>query len=190
MVGHDEITNDIYRDFVNRLKALEAGYSAFEHTLIGKWDNSCWIGFYEFLEDELALEDWKYVNPPGGDGFWNAVLNWEDWEGFPVYIQIEQGKLCFKIMVDPDEIGFEGEFDASQKRNDLFGMLDRKAKEIGYEEIRRPDRFGFGNAMTSALVNQEDWLGAGDAIVNKLAVIERLKKYKEFLLASLGANDQ
>lgn len=93
-------------------------------------------------------------------------------------------------MVDPDEIGFEGEFDASQKRNDLFGILDRKAKEIGYEEIRRPDRFGFGNAMTSALVNQEDWLGAGDAIVNKLAVIERLKKYKEFLLASLGANDQ
>jgi hypothetical protein len=63
------------------------------------------------------LTGWSYVNNPSG-GFWCAVLDWPYWKVFPVHFQIEQGKLCFKIAFDLEEIELEeGEFDANEEQD-------------------------------------------------------------------------
>lgn len=178
---YKDIEDSIFRDFSDRLERLEAAYNAFETTNINNWNDHCWIGFYQFLEKEIGLVTWHYVNPPAGSGFWNACLNWEDWDGFPVYIQIEQGKLCFKIATHPDEINFEVEFNRNEKRNEWYRVLISQSQKAGIAEIRKPDRFGSGNYMTTAMVDRDIWLGNGEVIIDKAQVIDRLKKYKEFL---------
>lgn len=184
--GYKNIDDSIFRDFADRLERLEAAYNAFETTIINKWNDPCWIGFYQFLEKEIDLVAWHYVNPPAGGGFWNACLNWEDWAGFPVYIQIEQGKLCFKIATHPDEIYYEEAFNRNEKRNEWHRVLISQSQKIGLTEIRKPDRFGSGNYMTTAMVDRDKWLGNGEAIIDKVQVIATLKKYKEFLKGCLS----
>lgn len=182
---YKNISDSIFRDFADRLERLEAAYKAFETTIINNWNDQCWIGFYQFLEKEIDLVTWHYVNPPAGGGFWNACLNWEDWEGFPVYIQIEQGKLCFKIATHPDEIYFEKEFNRNEKRNEWHRVLISQSQKSGITEIRKPHRFGSGNYMTTAMVDRDIWLGNGETTIVKVQVIERLKKYKDFLRGCL-----
>lgn len=185
LANHKNITNNIFRDFADRLETLDASYSAFETTNIDSWNDRCWIGFYQLLEKEIGLVAWNYVNPPAGGGFWNACLNWEDWKGFPVFLQIEQGGLSFKICTDPEEIYFEGEFDRGAKRNEWSAIILSYANQNGFSEIIRPDRFGSGKYMTAALVRKENWLAKDTTVINKNATIERLKKHKEFLLNCL-----
>lgn len=184
--NYENVTNDIFRDFTERLKSLDAAYTAFENTTINNWNDPCWIGFYQFLEKEIGLVAWHYVNPPAGGGFWNACLNWEDWKGFPVYLQIEQGKLCFKICTDPEEIGYEGEFDRSRVRNDWNSVILSNSNSVGLQEIRKPDRFGNGKYMTAAIVDRDNWLGDGNSIIDKVATVTRLKNYKQFLVNCLN----
>ena len=98
---------------------------------------------------------------------------------YPIYIQLEQKKLCFKISTDPKDVELlEGET-RGQVRNDFYSKLIEKAKQKGYDEIRKPDRFGNGSYMTIAIVEQKDWLGEGVVDVDK--VVENLKKYLAFL---------
>ena len=114
-------------------------------------------------------------------GFWNAVLNWEQWSEFSVYLQIEQGKLCFKISTHEDDIDVEETFDRGSIRNEFYRLIIKKAEEEGLIEIRKPDRFGNGNYMTSAIVDREKWIGSDTHIINPDEVIKRLEKYKSFL---------
>ena len=190
LAKHRYITNNIFRDFLDNLEKLEASYVAYETTLIKDWTDRCWVGFYQLLEKELGLVAWNYVNPPAGGGFWNACLNWEDWNGFPVFLQIEQGGLSFKICTDPEEIDFEGEYNRSIKRNEWSAIILSHASKNGISEIIRPDRFGNGKYMTAALVRRENWLGESTAKIDKVATIERLRKYKAFLTDCLKKHSE
>lgn len=183
--GYDNINNNIFRDFTDRLLNIQATYSAFETTPIDSWNNECWIGFYEFLESEIGLVSWEYVNPPGGAGFWGACLNWEDWKGFPVYLQIEQGKLCFKISTHPEDIDVDYEFEKGTVRNSWNDVILTKARELEFNEIQRPNRFGYGNYMTAAVIDKSFWLGNDGSIINKSQVVSTLTKYKDFLNSCL-----
>lgn len=179
--NHSHIENDIFLDFKNRLERIEADYAAFIITEIGKWNDACWIGFYQFLEQEIGINTWHYVNPPGGRGFWNASLNWEDWDGFPVYLQIEQGNLCFKIATHPEEIYYEGDFNRGEKRNQWHQILVSQAIKSGLIEITKPQRFGSGDYMTAAIVDRNVWLGKDEDLIDTSIVAGNLKKYKQFL---------
>lgn len=181
LVRFPAVRNDIFLDFKDRLQRLEADYTSYESVVIGEWNDACWIGFYSFLDIQIGLVTWHFVNPPAGNGFWNACLNWEDWNGFPVYLQIEQGKLCFKIATRPNEISYEGEYNRTEKRNQWHNIVVAEAGKKGLHEIKRPARFGNGNFMTTAVVGKEEWLGKDDEIIEKMQVIERLQLYKEFL---------
>jgi len=182
---HGGITNQIFKDYLECIQELEASHQAYQSLPIGKWDGFCWQGFYQCLEKEAGLEFWGIVNSPGGNSFWNGHFPMENWNGFPVYLQIEEGDLCFKIATHPDDIDFEGEFNRGQKRNEWHRILATKAGEAGYLDICRPERFGSGDYMTCALIYKENWLGPNQEIVDKQAVLRNLKKYKEFLLACL-----
>lgn len=179
--NYKHIENNIFVDYTARLLNIDASYNGFENKKIKDWTDPCWIGFYQLLEKELGILSWGRVNPPSGQVFWNALLNWEQWKGFPVYLQIEQGKLCFKIATSPDEIEVEYDFNRGEIRNSWSKVILTNASEKGIYEIVRPNKFGDGHYMTVALVNMDSWLGVGDSVVEPLEVIKRLKKYLTFL---------
>lgn len=172
--------NNIFLDFLERLTRIEKSNNEFEFKNIGEWNGADWQGFFQFLEKEISIVNWNYVNNPNG-GFWNAVLNWEYWDIYPAYIQIEQGKLCFKISTDPDELEMPENVTRGDIRNKLHNLIISKAKELGFPNIRRPDRFGNGKYMTVAIVDRENWLGADNSKVDKKAVANLLTSYKNFL---------
>ncbi|MDP3929349.1 MAG: PD-(D/E)XK nuclease family protein [Bacteroidota bacterium] len=184
---YENISNNIFIDFTHRLLNLDATYNAFETTKINNWNDPCWIGFYQLLEKEIGLLNWSKVNNPAG-GFWNAGLTkWEYYENYAVFLQIEQGKLCFKICTDPEEVDFdENKTDRADLRNERHEFILNKARELNISEIRRPDRFGNGKYMTVAVIDRDIWIGDGNSIIDKSAVITRLKKYKKFFTECLN----
>lgn len=178
---YSSTSNNIFLDFLERLTRIEKSNNEFETKIIGKWNGSDWQGFFQFLEKEIKIVNWHYVNNPNG-GFWNAVLNWDYWGIYPSYLQIEQGKLCFKISTDPNEpVVMPENTTRSEVRNKLCNLILKKSREFGFEHINRPSRFGNGNYMTVAVVKRENWLGADDAILDKETVVKILKDYLNFL---------
>lgn len=176
---YPENGSDILTDFRKRLHQLQSAHDAFQTTPVGRWDDACWIGFYQYLEKNLGIVDWNLVNPPSGASFWNAVLNWDYWNGFPVYLQIEQGKLCFKISYVDAEI--DTEMSKSEVRNRWHELIRKAAHDQGERTILRPDRFGVGDYMTAAVVRTTDWLGDALQPIDLDAVLSRLHYYRDFL---------
>ena len=166
------VDNDIYNEFVENLNSLERSINSFETLPIKEWNTDSWLGFYQFLDTKLEGDDWHYVpNPSGGFlGLWWHILNWKDYE---VYLQIEQGNLCFKIgRVSKNH---------SSVRNEWFSVLSKQKESENLVEIKKPPRFGKGTFMTVGIVRREDWLGQDDSILDKEQVIRNLKKYEDFL---------
>jgi len=183
--NHNDINNNIFVDFKERLQSIELAYNSFETKLIKDWDDSCWIGFYQYLETARTILSWELVNNPAG-GFWNALLNWHQWTEFPLYMQIEQGNLCFKMSTHPEDINIEeDEFDRSEIRNKLSNIIINSAGQKGLNEIVKPSRFGHGKYMTVAIVNKQKWLGADNSFVDKNEVVNNLAKYEKFLLDTI-----
>lgn len=179
---HKSITNDIFNDFMTRLIKLEKINNDWENKTIDQWNGNDWQGFFQYLEREIKIIGWSFVNNPNG-GFWNAVLNWDYWdEGYPVYLQTEEFKLCFKISTDPDEVDMPENITRGQIRNQMSELILKSAKNKSIDTIRRPDKFGSGKYMTVAIVDCENWLGSKSEIVDKKKVAERLLYYKDFLL--------
>ena len=180
LIKYNETDNDIFKDFYNRLVRIEKSHNEYEDKKIGEWKSADWEGFYQFLEKEINLVSWNFVNNPNG-GFWNAVLNWNYWGIYPSYLQIEQGNLCFKISTDPDELEMPENITRSEIRDKLHNLIIKKGKEFGIKGIKRPDRFGHGKYMTVAIVEKKNWLGNNDETLNKEKVSETLKSYRKFL---------
>lgn len=173
--------NNIFHDFLDRLARIEKSNNEFENKNLIDWNGSDWQGFFQFLEKEINIINWHYVNNPNG-GFWNAVLNWDYWGIYPTYIQIEQGKLCFKISTDPSEpINMPENTSRAEVRNKLSNLIIKKSREFGFDHIIRPSRFGNGNYMTVAIVKRENWLGADNEFLDKETVVKTLKDYLTFL---------
>jgi len=167
-----QIKNDIFNDFVSKIINLDEAEKAFETKTIKNWDWNCWTGFYNYLDSVLDISDWKYVANPSG-GFLGIWWHFKEWKKYYVYLQIEQGNLCFKI----------GEVYKNHKkaRTDWYNILIKKAQEKEKGEIKKPSRFGNGTYMTVARIERKKWLGNDDEIINKEKIIEKLKEYEKFL---------
>ncbi|MDQ8192519.1 PD-(D/E)XK nuclease family protein [Roseibacillus persicicus] len=165
-----EVVSDIYNDFREQLRTLEARENGYRDKKIGDWSEHDWKGFYQELEGTRGLVNWGYVANPSG-GFWNAVLNWFQCEGADPYMQIEQGPLCFKV----------GE--VSENRREIREsfhrlLMDGAESDMG---LQRPSRFGSGTYMTVAVIPRSSWLGADDEILNFDAVVGRLNRLELWL---------
>ena len=104
-------------------------------------------------------------------------INWQNYGAFPVYFQLEEKKICFKISTHPDDIDIKEEFNRSLVRNQWHAILKTKAEEAGLTEIIKPKSFGYGNYMTVAQIAPEHWLGNENELINKSKVIENILKY-------------
>jgi hypothetical protein len=177
--NHSDIENNIYVDFIERITNLEAAEKAFETAKIKEWNWECWMGFYSYLDSVLGIVGWEYVpNPAGGFlGLWWHFLNWKECS---VYLQIEEGDLCFRI--GPVEK------DRGNAREEWHNILMAKAREDNRSEIMKPNRFGSGLWMTVARVERKNWLGDDDEVLDKQKVVEKLKEYEHFLEKCLVNN--
>ena len=178
--NHKEVRNNIFIDFYERMTSMEKLSTEFENKPLEDWNGNDWQGFFKLIETKIHILKWHYVNNPNG-GFWNAILNWDYWGDYPVYIQLEEGKLCFKLSTDPDDIDLPDNFDRANTRNELYDLIIEKATALGLDEIRKPDRFGNGKYMTVAIVDKENWLANERGFVNTQKVVENLTKYLDFL---------
>ena len=169
------VTNAIFSDFKDRIFLLEHEENQYQDKMIADWTASDWKGFYQGLEQLRPVIDWNLVNPPSGASFWNAVLNWYDYDSVNAYMQIEQGLLCFKL----------GEVyeNMAEVRNRFHRILMDGCKDK--PEIRRPSRFGNGTYMTVAVVDRKDWLGTNEDKVDMAAVASRLNNYESLLIRIL-----
>jgi hypothetical protein len=185
LLNNHHLKNDIYNDFKRRLIKIESNNNEWENKQIKNWKGDDWQGFFQFLDKQINLLDWNFVNNPNG-GFWNALLNWEFWGIYPVYIQIEEYNLCFKLCTDPEELEMPDNISRREIRNKVSELLLYFAKELGISTIRRPDRFGNGRYMTVAIVDSEDWLGNKENKIIKGDVVEKLNYFKSFLIEAIS----
>lgn len=180
---NDTIITD-YRDF---LQHIEDGHQSYNVLKIKDWHDWSWIGFYQYVETQMEINMWHFVNNPGG-GFWNMSLNWGYWGHFPIYIQIEQGKMCYKIALADYETGADNsKTDVNRVQDFVHSELLRFAEETGVKEIQRPYPFVHRGAYrTIAIVEQDYWLGQGDTLVDKTAVINNLQRHIDFYKAFMA----
>ena len=135
-----------------------------------KWGWDAWQGFYKELESRVDIDSWSYVANPSG-GFLGAWWHFIDAKDCTMYLQFEQGKLCFMI-------SYEGERDKSVVRNREHVKLMALAK-VRFPEIRRPDRFGTGMYMTIAVVDEDTLFGEG--LVEFEELTHKLNKYESLV---------
>jgi len=184
----ERIKSDIFNDFVEKLEDDREHENRFRVRPIGEWrgDGNVWRGFYRCLETQIDIVDrggWKYVPNPNG-GFWGMWWAFRAWNDVLVYLQIEQGKLCFKM----GEV-YENH---SEIRAAWQNIIMSEAKKENRQEIAKPKRLGSGTYMTVAAVEQKDWLGPDDATVDVDAVVAKLKEYERFLerCAAAGGSEE
>ncbi len=173
---HSLIRNEIFQDYLKRLNSLEERNKQWLVNPINNWKSNDWQGFFQYLEKEDYLFNWNFVNNPSG-GFWNGLVIWKKWKGIPFYIQLEQNKLCFKISVASKEGVLVKDMNSSEIRNLMSKKLIQFSRNNQNNNIIRPKRFGTGSYMTIAVVEDINWLGDVNEIINVENVKLNLKKY-------------
>ncbi len=138
--------SDILSSYTGYLRKIEDDVQSFRRLPPKDWSWDAWKGFYTELQKSLEDGTWDYVaNPSGGFlGFW---WHFEGDDQCEQYLQLEQEKFCFKIWVKDPE-----------KRRELREFWHNKiVNECSRHDIKvkRPDRFGNGNYMTVAIMDQE-----------------------------------
>jgi hypothetical protein len=176
-LGHFRYINEsLINDFLDYLQELEDNHQSFQRYPLKDWNGFSWIGFYQYIEGVIDIVTWHYVDNPSG-GFWNLLLNWEQWHDFPVYIQIEQGKLCYKVALDKDETGLpDGTIDSNEVQLFLSNAILKFGKETGYNGVIRPSHMARRGAYrTFAIVEKETWLGNNTGLIDKERAVQSIQ---------------
>lgn len=160
-----ELNSDLAKMYYNRLLQIDEAISSYKNLKRENWDNDSWTGFYSKLSNEFQDAGWSFVNNPAG-GFMGFWWHWYEDDDCSQYLQLEEGKLCFKIWVEDDE-----------RRSELRQIWHEKIimkSEGGKILVRKPDRFGSGQYMTVAIYNEDYRVFIND----KLDYQETLKNIK------------
>jgi hypothetical protein len=173
------IDSDIFNDFKNRLVKIEQLNNEWETKTIKDWKKNDWQGFFQYLEKEIDIIDWGYVNNPNG-GFWKAMLNWGACGIYPLYLQVQESRLHFKISTDPQDVKLPEGVYQGPLRDKITQILLETAKKFGINELQKPPYPRAGKHMTVAIIDEKYWLGEPDSKIDKEKVIANLKKYLEF----------
>lgn len=167
--------NAIARDFYKRLMDIDREVKSFLNQPLDQWKWLAWQGFYCELQARLLAGEWGYVwNPNGGfQGYWWHA---NKTPGCEQYLQLEEGKLCFKISVEKSE-------DRTTLRDRWNMRLLEEGRTLGLN-VARPNRFRLGQTMTVAVV--QDYRVANErGHLDIDATIARLKKAEAVLDAAV-----
>jgi hypothetical protein len=169
--------SDILSDFTRYLRKIDNDVKSFKDLLPTEWSWNCWKGFYTALQRELGDGNWDYVpNPNGGFlGYWWHSVGNDECEQ---YLQLEQDKFCFKIWVsDPEK--------RSTLRDKWYERIIKECPNHGIK-AKRPDRFGNGEYMTVAILDQEYRVLNGNGKLDIPQIIKIIKS-AESVLDTLAA---
>jgi len=165
--------NDILTDYYFYLKELDEKIKSFETT--EKWGWYAWKGFFETIQKEIGGE-WDYVPNPSG-GFLGLWWNWNyknlDGKEFQFYLQLEYGKLIFKLYV------YKYEY-----RRELRDYYRRKlftvAKADGIKD--KIHKYGrIGQYMGVAKLKDDYRVKNENGLIDIASTIENLRKMKRFI---------
>lgn len=178
--------HSILRDFIEYIDDLEKAHFAFQYLPLKDWKDLAWVGFYQYIESNIEDVNWHWVNNQSG-GFWNLCLTWDYWNKcVPVYMQIEERKLCFKIALG------EGETELDNSCTDITAIKDYVTNTLiafaGIDNIYKIKRKGAGrgNYRTFAMIEQQDWCGDPHKLLDRGHVIDHLLNvlafYRQFMI--------
>lgn len=176
-LGKFQVRNPIFTDFYDYLCQQEMAEQAFETRPLDQWDAACWRGFYQFLETQLPEEvsSWRYVANRAG-GFWGCWFHSRACNGYQIYLQVEQAKLCIKLEIPSDSPQRD-----KCSRESWQNILKLKAEKQLPEIIKPQKLSNKGTWRTVALIRAEDWLRKPGEVLNKQQVVENIKKYLSFI---------
>lgn len=78
------------------MREIDARVNSFRSLPEKEWGWDAWQGFYKELESRVDIDSWSYIANPAG-GFLGAWWHFVEEGDCTMYLQFEQGKLCFKI---------------------------------------------------------------------------------------------
>lgn len=110
------------------------------------------------------------ANPSGG--FLGFLWHFQGDDECKQYLQLEEGKLCFKIRV-------ENEADRKYLRKKWYSIIQSEGKKQGLK-LNKPSRFGSGKYMTICIFEGEyREIKSGEIDIKK--TIELLRKAEKIL---------
>ena len=157
--------SDILDGFVRHLRRIEDDVQSWKSTEPQDWQWDAWKGFYMELQSKPSVQG-GWDNDSGG--FLGYSFGWTDVGRAELYLQIEQGKLCFRISV-------EEENDWKALRGYWYHAVIVRCEEEGVC-AHKPVRFGSGNTMAVVVVERDDWLMVRDGRVDVAATVTQLEK--------------
>lgn len=159
--------NNILFDYYKNLDNLNKQINSYLTKPIKDWHWYSWQGFYSTLQKHIG-GDWNYIaNRSGGFlGFWwNHKFSSKNDKEFHFYLQLEQDKLVFKLIVDKQE--------ERREIRDLYrSFLYKKADElnIGITQFGR-----IGKHMGVAKLNSEYRILNKNGLLDIKKTVENLK---------------
>ena len=165
------VKHDFYTDYLEYIQELENKTNAYLSTPYKEWKDLAWQGFYMAIEKNLRWAKWDYISNPAG-GFWGLHWYWAKKSDCEMYLQVEKdGKLCIKVGIK------EGNVSAIRKK--WHNELMKQCKLLNYNEVYKPQRFGYGHWVTIGCIDPKDYIGEG--IFNQESVMKNLRKYEELI---------
>lgn len=145
--------NPILTDFVWNLKQVEDWTNEYRIKPYADWNAHvhAWQGFYSWLEENSGeWVAWHYVSNAKG-GFWCCCGHWKwsDEYNFDIFLQIEQGRICFKADSHPQK-------DAVKN---CFAKLSAAASRYGINLL--PSRFHRGTYVTIGYIDTAYFFSTG-----------------------------
>jgi len=165
-------THPMIAEYRAYLQDIEDKTQSYKTIPVKDWDKNsiCWQGLYKSLENKVDNFGWNHVHNRTG-GFWCATFKWLEIPDGGIYLQMGEGKLCFKIE-------YWGPKRKSDERNRFYWELDKLARNKSLA-VSKPARFGSGEHMTFMEVSCCDLYGNG--LVNEADLVEKLSKYERLL---------
>jgi len=191
IIPYKQLGNNILSDFVDYLEELQHQHDSFEFLPVKDWHWFSWVGFFQFIESQRTINMWHRVNNQAG-GFWNLSLNWEYWNDIPLYMQIEERKICFKIAANEIETNIDtSQTNVSSIQDLVLKKLLEYASDRSELRIKRPYPYVHRGAYrTFAVVYQDDWLKTNDNIIDKEKTLDSLNSLIDVFSGFIDAIDK
>ena len=168
----ESVSNAVFLDFLDHLEGRDRAGRAYKHSGPEEWDHYAWAGFYMQLQNAIPELHWEYVPNQTGD-FMDAWWHFRKWQGWEVYVQIEQQNLCLKLRED----GAKGDTRTRTEMRDRWLAKLQQASQGGHLEIKRLRWLGIGWSMTAGRLEDDEWLITGpDGNVDMEGIIASLRE--------------
>jgi hypothetical protein len=156
------IEDAIFSQWRRQFFARQEKLTGWQKEKVTDWSNEQFIGFYQHLtanwkdeEDKNLVEEWRWVNPRNGNGFYGLwsrflVLPGETWRA--VFVQVQRKELVIRAGIWLDEKKYNNQEITLLRRahrSNVYATLQENGLIVdkGKRGMVKPDRFGNGASM-------------------------------------------